>query len=476
VVAFNLATLHDSLSKYKTLTSEHFILRMDPREAEIYGAEALALLERAHGVLTKKYGLTLTERTVVEIFAEQKDFAIRTFGLPGGVGYLGVCFGRVITANSPAANGSAASWEAVLWHEFAHVITLTMTRNKMPRWLSEGISVYEERQARGNWGERMKPRYRAMILGQDLTPVSKLSGAFMNPKSPAHIGFAYYESSLVVDWLMQRWGLEKMKKLLADLGRGVEINAALAKHFAPIEKLDAEFAAYAQDLAKGVGPKLDWTTPPYAALVDANAAKEWAAANPNNFSALLETAKDHLNSGRWAEAKAPLQKLISLYPEQTNADSAYAMLAQVHRQLGETAAELAMLNKVVALSSNASDACLRLIELAEARKDWKAVIENVDRLAEINPLLPSSYRSAAEAHEALGESTAAIADYRSLLRLEPPNPAEFHYRLARLLHAAGDAGAKREALLALEETPRFRAALDLLLAIEEGKPRKTPKP
>ena len=81
---------------------------MDPREADIYGADVLALLERAHATLTKKYGLTLDEQTIVEIFPDQKDFAIRTFGLPGGAGYLGVCFGRVITANSPAARAGHA--------------------------------------------------------------------------------------------------------------------------------------------------------------------------------------------------------------------------------------------------------------------------------------------------------------------------------------------------------------------------------
>ena len=477
VVAFNLTTLRDALAKFRTLTSEHFAVRMDPREADIYGADVLALLERAHATLTKKYGLTLDGRTVVEIFPDQKDFAIRTFGLPGGAGYLGVCFGRVITANSPAAlGGTTANWQAVLWHEFTHVITLTMTKNKMPRWLSEGISVYEERQARGNWGERMKPRYRAMILGEDLTPVSKLSGAFMQPKTPAHMGFAYYESSLVVEWLMQRWGLEKMKRVLADLARGVEINAALAAHFAPIGKLDAEFAAHAQQLAKGTGPKLDWTAPPRAILADETKAQEWAAANPNNFTALFETAKAKLEAKQWAEAKAPLQKLIDLWPEQRDADSAYALLAKAHRELGETGAELAMLNKVVSLCDDAPDACTRLIELAAARKDWRAVIANAERFAAINPLIPAPHRSAAEAREALGETTAAIASYRTLLRLDPPNPAEFHYRLARLLHTTGDASAKREVLLALEETPRFRAALDLLLAIDEAKPRKPAKP
>ena len=42
---------------------------------------------------------------IVEIFPQRKEFAVRTFGLPGADGLLGVCFGRVITANSPAVAG-----------------------------------------------------------------------------------------------------------------------------------------------------------------------------------------------------------------------------------------------------------------------------------------------------------------------------------------------------------------------------------
>ena len=93
------------------------------------------------------------------MFPQQQDFAIRTFGLPGGAGFLGVCFGTVITANSPASQGASPTcWEATLWHEFCHVVTLNKTNNKMPRWLSEGISVYEERQADKTWGQTMTPQ------------------------------------------------------------------------------------------------------------------------------------------------------------------------------------------------------------------------------------------------------------------------------------------------------------------------------
>ena len=477
VVAFNLTTLRDTIAHFTVLKSEHFQVRMDPREAEVYGADALALLERAHATLTKKYGMLPSEKTVVEIFPDQKDFAIRTFGLPGGAGYLGVCFGRVITANSPASRpGNPQNWQAVLWHEFTHVITLTLTKNKMPRWLSEGISVFEERQQRASWGEHMNPRYRAMILGEELTPVSKLSAAFLRPKSGAHLQFAYFESSLVVEWLIKKWGMERMRALLADLARGVEINAALAARFAPIEKLDADFTTHARGLANATGPKLDWSKPEPAALRSEPKLKEWIAKNPDNFTALTEQAKQLLGDKQWEAAKAPLKKLIALYPDQHDSGSAYVMLARVHRELGESAGEEAMLNKIAELCSEAPDAYERLIAIAAARKDWPKVLVSAAFFTAVNPLSPAPYRSIAEAREATGDKPGAIRAYRTMLSLNPPDQPEIRFRLARILHAAGDAAAKREVLLALEEAPRFREAHTLLLELEAKSPKQKAEP
>ncbi len=483
VVAYNLVTLRDAVKDFQTLTSEHFTVRMDPREGEIYGPDVLELLERAHDTLTTKYGLKLRGRTIVEIFPDQKDFAIRTFGLPGGAGYLGVCFGRVITANSPATRPeSPSNWQAVLWHEFCHVVTLTLTKNKMPRWLSEGISVYEERQARGpanqagTWGERMKPRYRAMILGDDLTPVSQLSAAFLKPKTPAHIGFAYYESSLAVEWLIERWGLEKMKLLLADLGQGVEINAALAKHFAPMDEIDAEFAKHAQELAKDTGPKLDWTEPGRRDFVTATSTAAFLNEHPDNFAGLLQTAAELMKAGAWEDCKKPLERLIDLYPNQHDADSAYAMLAKVHRELGESDAELRVLTKLAELSSDATNAFERLMRIHAERGEWQKVLDYAARYQAVDPLRPGAYQLAAEAAEALSQRDGAIQSYETLLTLGPADPAEVHFRLARLMHAQGNQEAKRQLLMALEETPRYRAALELLLEMSGPSAPTTSEP
>src|SRR6185503_13083827 len=207
VEVFNLVTLHQTMAKFTAVTNRDFIVRMSPHEAALYGANVLELLDRARSNLCAKYGFEISRPTIVEVFPAQKDFAVRTFGMPGNPGYLGVCFGRLITANSPASQGgSPVNWQSVLWHEFCHVVTLQMTRNKMPRWLSEGISVYEERLAQPAWGERMTPAYRDRITNGKLPVVSELSSLFLTARNDADVQFAYYLSSLVVEFLVEQYG------------------------------------------------------------------------------------------------------------------------------------------------------------------------------------------------------------------------------------------------------------------------------
>ena len=223
VLAFNLTILRDEMKNFRTVETPKFTLRMPAEEVEIYGDRALELLDEAHEVLCRKYGLILDKPVLVEFFPHQQDFAIRTFGNLGGGGILGACFGTVVTMNSPgslAANRN--NWEATLWHEFCHVVTLTVTKNKMPRWLSEGISVYEETQRNPAWGEHLTPRYREMILVEGaLTPISELSSAFLSAPSGEHLMFAYYQAGQVVEFLIDRFGIEAFRDILQDLADGV---------------------------------------------------------------------------------------------------------------------------------------------------------------------------------------------------------------------------------------------------------------
>ncbi|MBX3748280.1 MAG: tetratricopeptide repeat protein [Verrucomicrobiae bacterium] len=478
VTAYNLVTLYDTLSQFRTLTNDHFIVRMSAHEADLYGPRVLDLLERARNHLAPKYGLTPTQPTIVEIFPDPKDFGVRTFGMPDNPGYLGVCFGRVITANSPASNrGRPVNWEAVLWHEYCHVVTLQLTANKMPRWLSEGISVYEERLANPAWGEQLNPRYREMLLGPDLTPVSRLSAAFLMPRSPLHLQFAYYQSSLVVEFLVERFGLPALLAILNDLRDGTFINVALESHTAPIETLERDFTGFAKSRAMTLGPDLDWTPPEdrrRPAL--ANILEQATGGSRSNYWSLLEQARAQVENRQWDLAQPTLESLLSHYPNQKGPNSAHALLARLHRDQGDAAAERAALERWASVDGEAIDAYLRLMELARAESDWPAVEQNALRFLAVNPLVAPPYRHLARASEHLGNLPDAIGHYRTLLRLDPPNPGDVHFQLARLLEPSSPPAARRHALEALEEAPRHRAALQLLRRLGPSHAHTTPEP
>jgi tetratricopeptide (TPR) repeat protein len=470
VVAHNLTTLRDHMQKFRTLKSDGFLVRMDAKEAEIYGPRVLEVLRDARKVLTEKYQVELPETVAVEIFPKQQDFAIRTFGLPGGAGFLGVCFGNVITMNSPASQGSTPSnWEAVLWHEFCHVITLTKTRNKMPRWLSEGISVYEERLKNKSWGQSISPVYRAMILGDDLTPVSKLSGAFMQPPSGEHLMFAYYESSIVVEYIVNEYGHEALLAILDDLGKGLKINDAIARHAAPLEKVDAGFEKSIRNLANNFAKGAEFTDAESLPKRRESAAlKAWLTDHPNSFTGLQQYAMALIREKQWEAAKEPIDKLLQLVPEYAEEDSPFLMKAKVSRELGETDEELALLEKMASLNADAVDTYRRLAELHSERNDWQAAILNAQRILAVNPLIPEPYRILAAAGEKTGDRDAAISGLRTLSIMDPYDPADIHFRTARLMEQAGRRDeARKHALMALEEAPRYQAAHELLLAILE---------
>jgi tetratricopeptide (TPR) repeat protein len=481
VQAYNLVTLHDTLARFTTLKSDHFFLRMEPREAQIYGERAMRLLEQGRTKLCEKYGVSLDAPISVEIFPTQKDFAVRTFGMPGGEGFLGVCFGKLVTMNSPASRGAnPTNWESVLWHEFCHVVTLHKTKNKMPRWLSEGISVYEEREEVRSWGQVMNPQYRELILAGGATPVSKLSSAFLHPPTPMHLQFAYYESSMVVQFVVERFGAEALRQVLAELGESVAINEALARHTEPIGKLDESFAQWLKGQAEGLGKDVDWERPKLDLDAGSGAMRSWVDSRPTSFWGWLGYGRALIAERKFKDAVEPLKKSAALYPTYGEPGGPWVLLAAAYREAGDGKSEREMLEKHLSLNAEAVEPRIRLMDLAAGEKDWKAVGDVASQLLGINPLIATPHRYAAMAAEALGDRAKAIEARRTLLMLDPLDKADHHYRLAKLLAEDNQLpAAKREVLQALEDAPRFREAHQLLLELVDklpAAPAPTPAP
>ena len=489
VTIFNLRQLQKELDRFATLEAPGFVIRMDARESRIYGRDVVQLLSEARDVLTSKYKVQLEEPIYVEIFPKQKDFAIRTFGMPGGQGFLGVCFGRLITANSPAALQVDSNWKSVLWHEYCHVITLQKTKNKMPRWLSEGISVYEERLRDKTWGQAWDPTYREMTLGEDFVPLSKLSSAFLNPKTPMHLQYAYFESSLAVEFFVEKFGLPALLRMLDDLSLGLPAADALKRSPGSLEALDNEFAAFAKERAEGMAPQADWSKPPVpektkqmAGLLGGlgsegseinpaanESVKDWFSQNPGAFVSLERSLQEAVGNSKWADALAIAEKMQTQWPDDARTTGVYAKLAMIHQRLEQIDQERAALLSLVERSSDAFDALSRLCEIDETRKDWESLAKWSERLHAIQPIRFDVQQRRAMSHELIGEHATAADAWLACLELDPLDYAWMHYKAAENLKYTGrDSDAKRQVLMALEESPRFSDALRLLLQLKNG--------
>ncbi len=240
----------------------------------------------------------------------------------------------------------------------------------------------------------------------------------------------------------------------------------MAKHTVELETLEKDFEVFAKEKAETLAPKLDWERPEPELLLPAGAAElaEWEKKHPDNYWLLRLKAQRLIEQQKWEEAKAPLQRLVELYPQQKGSDAAHRQLVAAFKALNDTAGERAALKQWVEVDDEATDAYLRIIELASAEQDWATVSRNCERYLAVNPLVAPPYRHLAQAAAGTGDDSTAVVAWRTLIQLDVPERADAHYQLARLLHKRGDTvEARRHALLSLEETPRYRAALRLLL-------------
>ena len=102
--------------------------------------------------------------------------------------------------------------------------------------------------------------------------------------------------------------------------------------------------------------------------------------------------------------------------------------------------------------------------------DWPTVLKYADRYLAVNPLVIAPHRFLAKASAERGDTATAIRSNRIMLTLDPPDPTDVHYQLAKLLYATGSPEARRHVVMALEYAPRYQDALRLLQKIAETSP------
>ncbi len=476
-VTYNLLALLDSLDKFVEIREGDIVLKLDPAEAPVMREYAMPLAQHALETLSAKYHFTPKGPILVEMFPKHDDFAVRTLGLPGMLGALGACFGRVVTLDSPHAREPGTfSWQATLWHEMTHVITLQMSQQRIPRWLTEGISEYEEAQARPEWGREMEvPFAMALERGKTLK-LQDLNSGFTSPDT---IALAYFQASLLVDHIVRAFGDAKLQALVRSYGEGLEGSTAVEKTIGvSLDQLQASFDA-ALDARFGAlraalrdAPGVAGAPAPAggrgAAARDVAMLRAAAASRPGSYAAQLAYGQALAAVGDRG-AFEPLEKAAALVPATSGEDSPHAVMARLAERLGDSARAMAEYTAVLAQDHTTVEAARRLAALAEKASTPGPLSLAYERVVAIDPFDPAAHGSLGRMAVAARDPATAVREFRAALALGPADRAAAHCDLAEaLLLASRAAEAKAEALAALEIAPSYDRAQELLLRAIQG--------
>jgi tetratricopeptide (TPR) repeat protein len=466
VMTYNLLELLDRLEPFDTIKEGDMVIRLAPEESPVLKNYVPALSREAMDTLSKRWEFTPKGPILIEMFTRHDDFAVRTLGLPGMLGALGACFGRVVTLDSPTARDPGTfNWGETLWHEIAHVITLQLSGNRLPRWLSEGTSVYEERRARKDWGRDMDiPFARSLDRGKVLK-IRDLNSGFSSSET---ISYAYYQASLLVEHIVDSYGQRQLRALVTAYADGSDtetaIKRALGVDIDELQKsfdlsLDKRYATLRRALKTPEELKENMTADQVRAV---------AAKYPESFVAQMTLG--HALAGSNPDAAiAAFEKAAELIPNAPGEDNPHAAIAALSLKKGDKARAARALEALTSYNHTDVASARELAALLDAAKEPAKMQAALKRVVSVDPFDGAAHSTLGRLELAGGDTAEAVRLFRVALAAKPLDKAGAHADLAEALLKAGQRDeARKQVLEALMVAPTFTRAQDLLLKLQEG--------
>jgi tetratricopeptide (TPR) repeat protein len=437
--AFNQLKLLEYLQKFATLESKTrlragsnlpaFIIKYDPQD-EVLAKLAMEWMEKVRPELWSYFQVQeLPAPTQIEFFPSHDQFGVRTTGLPW-IGTVGASTGHVIAMDVPRGGAKdmmgAFDWARVLRHEYTHTVTLAITNNRIPHWLTEAAAC-EQEQAPRDWDncQLLAANFRA----GELFTIANLNWGFIRPKRSIDRQLAYMESQWLYQYLVATYGLPKMIEFMHAFRDGATEAGAWPKVYGKtMEQMDKEFLAWGEKQIESWGLPTDKL--PKRAALEAAVKKD-----PKDVESLVKLAYVMAGSGNGKKAKEYLEKALELEPKHLRARE---LLGAVRAQGKEADKEKgkALLEDVVKDDAKRPVAVRTLGVLAMGRHDFDEAEKWFNQLQELRPLDDASYTNLAGIYLVKKDYPKAIAQLLELQRHEQKDE-RIPRKLAQLFQQQG---------------------------------------
>ncbi|HEY6176047.1 MAG TPA: tetratricopeptide repeat protein [Kofleriaceae bacterium] len=411
VRTFNTRTLFkETIPKEYTFgTSKNFRIRYHNDEKAVLSRYLEPTMERAFADMVKRYGFTPKTPVTLELYADRNDYGIRTVGLPD-IAALGVCFGQVITAMSPA-NGDI-NWGMILWHELGHVFAIQLSNSRVPRWFTEGLSEYETLIARPDWRRENDADLYGAVANGALPSIGALNSEFMQPDASAVV-VAYYQSAVTIEYLIQTYGFPKIVEALKLFGKGSEtpdvLHAITGK---TIAQLDADFRKYLDIRLKAYAGTFKLPTRGFDDVTKLEIA---ADAAPKDARARAHVALGYFYAGDADKTTAAANAALALDPKQP---IARYLMAEIVLHQGDLPRAKGLYQGLIADGHDSFDLRSRLAQIAEGEGKPAEVEAQLCAAKKLDPERSSPYQELAQRYEKSGQMAKALAELEHFSFLE----------------------------------------------------------
>ena len=237
----NMRKVLKVLDDYETITTEHFVIRADGKLDKLLARYMAEYLEEVYPELTTLFGFEPEQRTQIELYNTAKGlsahqwFSARMVGLPW-VQTIGASTGVIIALTSPSSLEEPLNWARVMKHEFVHILTLQQTNFNIPHWYTEALAVRSEGYPRPvAWNKLLLER----VPKGEIKNLDNLSMGFIRAGNQANWNFAYCQSVLYAEYMVQRFGEPSLAKLLDAYRRNRTTDQAIPEVFG-VDKEDFE--------------------------------------------------------------------------------------------------------------------------------------------------------------------------------------------------------------------------------------------
>ena len=527
----NMRKVIKLLDDYTTISTDHFVVRVDSQADKLLGKYLSEYLEEIYPQLTQQFGYEPPTRTQFEIFNKAKGltahqwFSARMTGLPW-IQTIGASTGWIVALASPTANEKGFNWAKVVKHEFVHIVTLQQTQFNCPHWFTEALAVLSEETPRPEvWTRLLLER----VPKGELMNLDNINLGFQRPKTPLDWQMAYCQSHLYASYLIDKHGPDSLQKLLNAYREGLPTSKAIEKVCGQSQaEFEKGYVAYVKDLTsklqtleaepqasiKELRQKLQAAPADSTAagrlafaLVSqrqtkearqlAEAALEKAPREPfaaatmavlamraedlKGAMAVLEPAldRDHPNP-------IVLRLLAKLKLDQESYDEAAALyelavkldptnktwlqgLGLAYGKSGATDKLEGVLKKLVDLDYESAGPRKKLASLMLDRKEYAEAVRYGKLALHIDVMDADVHRVLAQAYAELKQVDKAIDEYSAVIELDAED-LETPVTLARLLIAANKPALARQRLEALLKAhPEATEAADLLKSVKDSR-------